>query len=79
MSPALITALCLCVLYVIGREVEHYERNRRILTPSKCEHFLPDDESADVEMDSWAELWQAAYEEDALERWWAMEAREPTA
>lgn len=64
MSPVVLTLLCLCVLYVIGREVEHYERNGRMLTPSKCEHFVPDEE-----FDSWVEIWEAAYAEDELEVW----------
>lgn len=79
MSPVVLVVVCLCVLYVLGREVQHYERHTRILTPSRCEHVLADEVDDAEACDSWAELWNAKYAEDELERWWAIETKEPAA
>jgi hypothetical protein len=72
MSPLLVVAGCLAVLYILGREFDRYGRNvERVLSPSRCEHVCPDEE-----FDSWAATWEAAYLEDELERWAKLPTRE---
>jgi hypothetical protein len=70
-SPLAISLISLAVLYVLGREIQHYGRNTRVLlTPSRCEHFLPDEDDGlcdDEGMDTFAAIWNAAYAPEELE------------
>lgn len=77
MSPAFTALLILVALYILGRAIERAgHQTRRALNPSRLEHVVDEYDTSDDEgMDTFAAIWNDAFDVDELERLWELPAR----